>query len=174
MTAKRAYEFAMGSDDGHRMTPLRIPTKLPATAAAMKAIASHPLRNKAEAHVTSATSARRSHRGKSRLGSIIVGHQQTADPTKVSGSKILFRVIAAFSSCHGMRSWVQDLPHGSPEAARGCEFIRVAEGSEDAIPPSDVSIVELVDVELVMDRVMFRAPSRNAGMLWEIWKSEKP
>jgi hypothetical protein len=45
-----------------------------------------------------ATSARRIHRGKSRLGSIIAGHQQTADPTKARRSKILFRVIASSRS----------------------------------------------------------------------------
>ncbi len=112
-TAMRAYEFAIPSDDGHRMTPLTIPAKLPATAATTKTRDPRPLRNKVEANVKSATNARRIHRGKSRLGSIIAGHQQTPDPAKVRSSKIVFRVTAAFSSCREMRSYVRDYPRGS-------------------------------------------------------------
>ena len=52
-----------------------------------------------------ATSGRRIHRGKSRLGSMIAGHQQTADPTKARRSKILLPVIAA--SRLGTAQWVR-------------------------------------------------------------------
>ena len=51
--------------------------------------------HKVEVPEMSATSTRRIHRGKSRLGSITAGYQQTADPPKARRSKILFRVIAA-------------------------------------------------------------------------------
>jgi len=37
------------------------------------------------------------------------------------------------------------------ETTRGRELIGIAKCSEDAIPPGDVTIVELVNVELVMD-----------------------
>ena len=37
------------------------------------------------------------------------------------------------------------------ETTRGGELIGIAKCSEDAIPPGDVTIVELVNVELVMD-----------------------
>jgi hypothetical protein len=77
------------------MKPLSSPAKDPPAVAATKAGHPCPPDNKIEATEIRATSARRIHRGKSRLGSIIAGHQQTADPTKARRSKILFRVIAA-------------------------------------------------------------------------------
>src|SRR5580704_15832148 len=43
------------------------------------------------------------------------------------------------------------------EAAMGGEGVGFAEGAEEAIPPRDVSVVEAVQVELVVDGVMFRA-----------------
>lgn len=39
----------------------------------------------------------------------------------------------------------------------GCEFIGVAECPEDAIPPGDVAIIKSMNVELVVDGVMFGA-----------------
>jgi hypothetical protein len=93
-----AYELAMPSGEGHRRTPLSSPAKLPTAVAPTKASHLRPLDNKIETPEMNATSARRIHRGKSRLGTIIAGHQQTADPTKARRSKILFRVIASSPS----------------------------------------------------------------------------
>ena len=41
------------------------------------------------------------------------------------------------------------------KAASSCELIGVAEGAEEAVPPGDVAIIESVNVELVVDGVMF-------------------
>jgi len=35
-----------------------------------------------------------------------------------------------------------------------CEVLRFAEGSEEAVPPGDVAIVEFVNVELVVNGVV--------------------
>ena len=43
------------------------------------------------------------------------------------------------------------------EAAMGSEGVGFAEGAEEAVPPGDVSVVEAMQIELVMDGVMFRA-----------------
>ena len=38
----------------------------------------------------------------------------------------------------------------------GGEFIGVSKGAEQAIPPRDISIIERVEVQFVMNRMMFR------------------
>src|ERR1700730_837483 len=43
------------------------------------------------------------------------------------------------------------------EAALGGEAVGFAEGSEEAVPPSNVAEVEFVDVKLVMDGMVFGA-----------------
>ena len=45
------------------------------------------------------------------------------------------------------------MPFG--EAAMGGELIGFAEGAEEAIPPGDVAVVEAMQIELMMDGVVF-------------------
>ncbi len=54
------------------------------------------------------------------------------------------------------------------EAALWSEIVRLSKCSEEAIPPRDVSVIELMHIELVMDGVMLRTlqevphPTRSA------------
>ena len=48
------------------------------------------------------------------------------------------------------------------EAAAGNEIVHIFEGAEEAIPPGDVAVVEGVNVELMVDGVMFGALDKVA------------
>jgi hypothetical protein len=54
------------------------------------------------------------------------------------------------------------------EATSGREFVRLLERTEEAIPPSDITVIEPMDAQLVMDRMMLGPLNKPTKPGWSV------